>query len=168
MSEALKVKFWGVRGSHPTPGAGTVKFGGNTACVEVRAGNKTLILDAGTGIIPLGRDLTRRFAAQKRPLEAILLFSHLHHDHTQGFPFFAPAYMPNARLNIFGPGMSPEILEKVLENNQSPTTFPVGLAAAISGSPTGNVAGDWLFSSTFSSISGETPGPKMFSLAFGM
>jgi phosphoribosyl 1,2-cyclic phosphodiesterase len=127
MSDVLTIKFWGVRGSHPTPGAGTVKYGGNTACVEISAGNKTLILDAGTGIIPLGRELARRAAAQKRPLEAILLFSHLHHDHTQGFPFFAPAYMPKAKLNIFGPGVSPENLERVLENNQSPTTFPVGL-----------------------------------------
>ena len=127
MSEALKIKFWGVRGSHPTPGPGTVKYGGNTASVEISAGNKTLILDAGTGIIPLGRDLARRAAAQKRPLEVTLLFSHLHHDHTQGFPFFVPAYLPNAKLNIFGPGVSPETLEKVLESNQSPTTFPVGL-----------------------------------------
>jgi phosphoribosyl 1,2-cyclic phosphodiesterase len=127
MSEELKVKFWGVRGSYPAPGAGTVKYGGNTACVEIIAGDKTLILDAGTGVIPLGRDLARRAAAQKRPLEVTLLFSHLHHDHTQGFPFFAPAYMPNAKLNIFGPGVSAESLEKVLENNQSRATFPVGL-----------------------------------------
>jgi phosphoribosyl 1,2-cyclic phosphodiesterase len=127
MSDALTVKFWGVRGSYPTPGTGTVKYGGNTACVEINAGDKTLILDAGTGIIPLGHDLARRAAVQKRPLEVTLLFSHLHHDHTQGFPFFAPAYMPNAKLHIFGPGVSPESLEKVLENNQSPTTFPVGL-----------------------------------------
>jgi phosphoribosyl 1,2-cyclic phosphodiesterase len=127
MSDELRVKFWGVRGSHPTPGAGTVKYGGNTACVEISVGDKTLILDAGTGIIPLGHDLARRVAAKKRPLQVTLLFSHLHHDHTQGFPFFAPAYMPNAKLNIFGPGVSPESLEEVLENNQSPTTFPVGL-----------------------------------------
>ena len=127
MSDALKAKFWGVRGSHPTPGPGTVKYGGNTACIEINAGDKTLILDAGTGVIPLGRDLARRAATQKRPLEMTLLFSHLHHDHTQGFPFFVPAYQPNAKLNIFGPGVSPETLEKVLEDNQSPTTFPVGL-----------------------------------------
>ena len=127
MSDTLTIKFWGVRGSHPTPGAGTVKYGGNTACAEINAGNKTLILDAGTGIIPLGRALARRAATQKRPLELTLLFSHLHHDHMQGFPFFAPAYMPNAKLHIFGPGVTSETLEQVLENNQSPTTFPVGL-----------------------------------------
>jgi phosphoribosyl 1,2-cyclic phosphodiesterase len=127
MSDALTVKFWGVRGSYPTPGAGTVKYGGNTACVEITAGDRTLILDAGTGIIPLGRDLARRAAARKQSPEVVLLFSHLHHDHTQGFPFFTPAYLPIVKLHIFGPGVSPESLEKVLENNQSPTTFPVGL-----------------------------------------
>lgn len=122
MSDELKVKFWGVRGSYPTPGAGTVKYGGNTACVEVRAGERTIILDAGTGIIPLGRELARR-----RALEVVLLFSHLHHDHTQGFPFFVPAYLPNARLHIFGPGGTPETVSQVLEHNQSSETFPVSL-----------------------------------------
>lgn len=122
MSDELKVKFWGVRGSYPTPGAGTVKYGGNTACVEVRAGERTIILDAGTGIIPLGRELARR-----RVSEVVLLFSHLHHDHTQGFPFFVPAYMPNARLHIFGPGGTAETVSQVLEHNQSSETFPVSL-----------------------------------------
>jgi len=122
MTDELRVKFWGVRGSYPTPGAGTVKYGGNTACVEIRAGERTIILDAGTGIIPLGRELTRGHA-----LEVVLLLSHLHHDHTQGFPFFVPAYMPNARLHIFGPGGTPETLSRVLEHNQSSETFPVSL-----------------------------------------
>jgi phosphoribosyl 1,2-cyclic phosphodiesterase len=127
MSDGLKVKFWGVRGSYPAPGAGTVKYGGNTASVEIHAGERTIILDAGTGIIPLGRALAQRASAPKRDLEAVLLFSHLHHDHTQGFPFFIPAYMPNARLHIFGPGGTPATLSRVLEHNQSSETFPVGL-----------------------------------------
>jgi phosphoribosyl 1,2-cyclic phosphodiesterase len=122
MSDELRVKFWGVRGSYPAPGAGTVKYGGNTACVEVRAGARTIILDAGTGIIPLGRDLAR-----KRVHEIVLLFSHLHHDHTQGFPFFLPAYLPNARLHIFGPDGTHESLKNVLEHNQSSETFPISL-----------------------------------------
>src|SRR6185503_6616946 len=105
------------------PGAGTIKYGGNTASVEVCAGERTIILDAGTGIIPLGRELAR----SKRAVELVLLFSHLHHDHTQGFPFFVPAYMPNARLHIFGPGGTPETLSAVLERNQSTETFPLGL-----------------------------------------
>src|SRR5688500_6305930 len=123
MSNELKVKFWGVRGSYPTPGAGTIKYGGNTSSVEVRAGERTIILDAGTGIIPLGRELAR----SRRSGELLLLFSHLHHDHTQGFPFFVPAYMRNARLHIFGPGGTPETLSAVLERNQSTETFPLGL-----------------------------------------
>jgi phosphoribosyl 1,2-cyclic phosphodiesterase len=122
MSEELKIKFWGVRGSYPAPGAGTVKYGGNTACVEIRAGGRTIILDAGTGIIPLGRELARR-----RTLEMVLLFSHLHHDHTQGFPFFVPAYLPNTKLHIFGPDGTHASLRNVLEHNQSSETFPVGL-----------------------------------------
>jgi phosphoribosyl 1,2-cyclic phosphodiesterase len=122
MSDELRVKFWGVRGSYPAPRAGTVKFGGNTACVEIRAGDRTFILDAGTGIIPLGRELARR-----RALEVMLLFSHLHHDHTQGLPFFLPAYMPNAKLHIFGPDGTHASLKNVLEHNQSAETFPVRL-----------------------------------------
>jgi phosphoribosyl 1,2-cyclic phosphodiesterase len=127
MKDELKVKFWGVRGSYPTPGAGTIKYGGNTACVEIRAGERTIVLDAGTGIISLGRELARRASIEKRGLELLLLFSHLHHDHTQGFPFFIPAYMPNTRLHIFGPDGTTESLRQVLEHNQSFETFPVRL-----------------------------------------
>src|SRR5690242_11441672 len=123
MSDELRVKFWGVRGSYPAPGPGTLKYGGNTAAVEIRAGGRTVILDAGTGIIPLGRELART----RRTNEILLLFSHLHHDHTQGFPFFVPAYMPNTRLHIFGPDGTHESLAQVLEHNQSPETFPVSL-----------------------------------------
>jgi phosphoribosyl 1,2-cyclic phosphodiesterase len=123
MPNELRVKFWGVRGSYPTPGAETVKYGGNTASVEIRAGERTIILDAGTGIIPLGRELART----KRAGEILLLLSHLHHDHTQGFPFFVPAYMPSTRLHIYGPDGTHESLKGVLERNQSSETFPVGL-----------------------------------------
>jgi len=123
MPNEMKVTFWGVRGSYPTPGAGTVKYGGNTPSVEVQAGNRTIILDAGTGIIPLGRELART----KRAGELLLLFSHLHHDHTQGFPFFVPAYMPNTKLHIYGPDGTHESMKNVLERNQSSETFPLGL-----------------------------------------
>lgn len=123
MLNELKVRFWGVRGSYPTPGAGTIKYGGNTASVEVRAGDRTILLDAGTGIIPLGRELART----KRASEIVLLFSHMHHDHTQGFPFFVPAYLPNAKLHIFGPDGTHESMKNVLERNQSSETFPLGL-----------------------------------------
>ncbi len=123
MNSEFNIKFWGVRGSYPTPGAGTIQYGGNTACVEINAGGRTIILDAGTGIIPLGRELVKT----KRAGELLLLFSHFHHDHTQGFPFFVPAYIPNTKLHIFGPGGTPETLKQVLEHNQSSETFPVSL-----------------------------------------
>src|SRR5512140_2687081 len=94
----MTIRFWGVRGSYPVPGSKMARYGGNTACVEIRAGGRTIILDAGTGIIPLGRELARG-----RAQEVVLLLSHLHHDHIQGLPFFVPAYLPNVKLNIFGP-----------------------------------------------------------------
>jgi phosphoribosyl 1,2-cyclic phosphodiesterase len=127
MNNEFKIKFWGVRGSYPTPGASTIKYGGNTASVEINAGEKTIILDAGTGIIPLGRELVKKSIQEKRDLELLLLFSHLHHDHTQGFPFFVPAYLPKAKLHIYGPGGTAETVKHVLEHNQSNETFPISL-----------------------------------------
>jgi phosphoribosyl 1,2-cyclic phosphodiesterase len=127
MKDEFTVRFWGVRGSYPAPGTGTIKYGGNTSCVEINAGGRAIILDAGTGIIPLGRELMKRATQEKHGLELLLLFSHLHHDHTQGFPFFVPAYIPNTSLNIFGPGGTPETLKHVLDHNQSAETFPVRL-----------------------------------------
>jgi ribonuclease BN (tRNA processing enzyme) len=101
--------------------------------VEVQAGDRTIILDAGTGIIPLGREMMKRSTRENRTPELLLLFSHLHHDHTQGFPFFIPAYMPNARLHIFGPGGTNETVRHVLEHNQSAETFPISLHDMASG-----------------------------------
>ncbi|MBN2149365.1 MAG: MBL fold metallo-hydrolase [Anaerolineales bacterium] len=121
--EALRVKFWGVRGSYPVPGNSTMVYGGNTSCVEVQAGNHTIILDAGTGIIGLGQDLLRRGS----PVEAVLFFSHLHHDHTQGFPFFAPAFLRSTRLHLFGTAILEHALEDVLNSNFSPPSFPITL-----------------------------------------
>ncbi len=122
MADELRIKFWGVRGSYPTPGPGTVRVGGNTACVELQLGERTIVLDAGTGMIPLGHELAR-----KQTNEIVLLLSHLHHDHTQGLPFFTPAFLPGVRLHIFGPDGATESLRKVLEHNQSFETFPVSL-----------------------------------------
>ncbi|MCK6568772.1 MAG: MBL fold metallo-hydrolase [Chloroflexi bacterium] len=122
MNRDFTVKIWGARGSYPTPGANTVKYGGNTSCAQINAGGRTIILDAGTGIIPLGRELVK-----KQNFELLILFSHLHHDHTQGFPFFAPAYLPKAKLHIYGPGGTAETVKHVLEHNQSSDTFPISL-----------------------------------------
>ena len=104
MPDEMIIRFWGVRGSHPVPGPRTVRVGGNTACVEIQAGPHTIILDAGTGIINLGTDLMRRARAQGgHSITATILFSHMHNDHTQGFPFFDPAYAGASTLHILGP-----------------------------------------------------------------
>ncbi len=126
-NDNFTIKFWGVRGSYPTPGPQTMRYGGNTACVEVRAAGHTIILDAGTGIIPFGRELAARARQSSEPVRALILFSHLHHDHTQGFPFFGPAYNPSAQLHLYGPGASEQALEELLARNQTPPAFPVTL-----------------------------------------
>jgi phosphoribosyl 1,2-cyclic phosphodiesterase len=113
----LSLKFWGVRGSYPVPGSATLRYGGNTPGIEITARNEThsfiLIIDAGTGIIGLGRELAQRAKAVRGqvggasiggiPIEATLLFTHLHHDHTQGLPFFTPLMIPSARLSFVLP-----------------------------------------------------------------
>jgi phosphoribosyl 1,2-cyclic phosphodiesterase len=127
MNDELVVRFWGVRGSYPTPGRETLRYGGNTACVEVRAGGCRLILDAGTGIIGLGRQMARERRSGGGQPTTVILLSHLHHDHIQGFPFFLPAFMPGEQLHIYGPGAYAGALQEVLEGNQSPVHFPVSL-----------------------------------------
>ncbi len=122
------VRFWGVRGSYPTPGPSTVKYGGNTPCVEVQVGGYTIILDSGTGIIPLGRSLMRRMRETGKPVEAVMLFSHLHHDHTQGFPFFSPTFLPSTRLHLFGPDFLNSSPKMTLDTVMSPPYFPIRLA----------------------------------------
>ena len=121
----FNVKFWGVRGSHPVPGEATQRYGGNTPCVEVQAGEHTIIFDAGTGIIELGRDLAQRASQTGRPVKAALFFSHLHHDHTQGLPFFAPVYFPTARLDLVVPDMYEKDPQCVLSEVMSAPIFPV-------------------------------------------
>lgn len=127
MSDKIRVKFWGVRGSYPVPGPSTVHFGGNTACVEVRVNNHVIIFDAGTGIINLGRSLIEQAKATDTPVQATLLFSHMHHDHTQGFPFFLPAYNGATRLDMFGPGVFERDLEGMLSHAMIPPGFPLAL-----------------------------------------
>lgn len=124
----FSVRFWGVRGSYPTPGPSTLRYGGNTPCVEVSVNGYTIILDAGSGIIPLGRDLMRRSKETRQPVEAVILFSHLHHDHTQGFPFFAPVFVPTTRLHLLGPDFMNSSPKMALDTIMTPPHFPIRLA----------------------------------------
>jgi phosphoribosyl 1,2-cyclic phosphodiesterase len=121
----FSVRFWGVRGSYPTPGAQTVRYGGNTACVEVQVGTRTLILDAGSGIIGLGSELLRRSAG--KDLNISLLITHGHGDHLLGLPFFAPLYERRTRINFFGPSLAGHNVEQLVTPLMSPPYFPVDI-----------------------------------------
>lgn len=125
MAEPLIVTFWGVRGSYPTPGAHTARVGGNTPCLQVQAGSHQLIFDAGTGIIGLGRHFTNIFKPEANPLQLTLFFTHTHHDHTQGFPFFIPARFQLATLHVFGPRSLNQDLAQVLSLSMLPPVFPI-------------------------------------------
>jgi phosphoribosyl 1,2-cyclic phosphodiesterase len=119
----FRVRFWGVRGSYPTPDATTLGFGGHTACVEVEVGEHRLIMDAGTGIIPLGKKL----ANGGGPRTLSLFLSHTHHDHVFGFYFFEPLFQRGTRIYIFGPGSSRNSLKATLQAAMQPHFFPVPL-----------------------------------------
>lgn len=121
----MEVTFWGVRGSIASSSPHIARTGGNTPCVEVTSGNTRLIFDSGTGIRPLGDALLEA----GNPIDVTLFFSHLHWDHVQGFPFFAPAFASNTRLQLFGPGANgAEALHNVLARQMEPPTFPVPLS----------------------------------------
>jgi phosphoribosyl 1,2-cyclic phosphodiesterase len=117
------IKFWGVRGSIATPGPGTVRYGGNTSCVEIRHGDDLIILDAGTGLRKLGESLLKEF--KRHPLNLTLLLTHTHWDHIQGLPFFGPIYDPRCRLRILGCEGARKSLVAALTGQMESTYFPV-------------------------------------------
>ncbi len=121
----MKIRFWGTRGSIPTPGPSTVRYGGNTACVEVRdSTGALLVLDAGTGLRELG--IAMMNGGSGRAFDVDLLLSHLHWDHIQGIPFFRPAYDPKSRLRIIGPKQS-RTLKDLLGLGMDDPFFPVAI-----------------------------------------
>ena len=121
---SLTIRFWGVRGSVPAPGPATAAVGGNTSCVELRLGDETIILDAGTGL----RGLGERLLAAGRPVQASMLFSHVHWDHIQGFPFFTPVFRPGTELTLYG---RPDegSLEAAMRRQMTWPSFPVEIDA---------------------------------------
>jgi len=120
----LTVRFRGVRGSIPSPGRETARYGGNTSCVELRCEGRLLILDAGSGIRSLGNDLVRE--SNGEAIQADVLISHAHWDHIQGFPFFAPAYSDGNRIRVlWSKRVTPE-LSTALRGQMQSLHFPVG------------------------------------------
>jgi phosphoribosyl 1,2-cyclic phosphodiesterase len=123
MPNHLLIRFWGVRGSIASPGLYTVRYGGNTPCVEMQVGDRRLIFDGGTGLRGLGQSLL-----SSMPTEAHLFFSHTHWDHIQGFPFFEPAFVKGNRFDIYG-ALSPkgQSIQQCLNDQMLHPNFPVPL-----------------------------------------
>jgi phosphoribosyl 1,2-cyclic phosphodiesterase len=118
----LAIKFWGVRGSIPTPCQENVGFGGNTACIEIRHAGQTIVIDGGTGVRNLGIYLEKSFLSTEVQLH--LLLTHFHWDHVQGLPFFAPLYHPASEVTFYS-GRPAEELSGILEGQMSAPYFPV-------------------------------------------
>ena len=119
----MKVRFWGVRGSIPAPGRHTIRYGGNTTCIEVRGDDGTLvILDAGTGIFPLAQSLLKEM-----PISANVFITHTHWDHIQGLPFFTQLYIPGNSVCIHGAFdiVANRGIEQVMEVQLQYSYFPV-------------------------------------------
>ena len=119
----MKVKFWGVRGSIPSPGPRTVRYGGNTTCIEIRTDdNELIILDGGTGIFPLSQTLLREL-----PVTAHIFNTHSHWDHIQGLPFFIPIFIPGNQIKLHGSfdPISGEGPERIMAVQMQYSYFPV-------------------------------------------
>jgi len=125
----MKIKFYGTRGSYPVPGPDTVRYGGNTTCVsfseEYDGRIYRIIVDAGTGIIKLGQDIISNFFEKKELLFFPIFFTHLHPDHTQGFPFFAPNHFHGAKIDMLGMESLNENVEIILSKTMLPPQFPI-------------------------------------------
>jgi phosphoribosyl 1,2-cyclic phosphodiesterase len=119
----FQIKFWGVRGSIPCPGSETVRYGGNTSCVEMQVGRERLIFDGGTGLRILGQSLMA-----ENPVKAHLFFTHSHWDHIQGFPFFIPAFIKGNTFKIYAvPSPNGATMKQRLHDQMLHPNFPVPL-----------------------------------------
>mmetsp|Transcript_5254 Transcript_5254/g.15214 ORF Transcript_5254/g.15214 Transcript_5254/m.15214 type:complete len:672 (-) Transcript_5254:576-2591(-) len=124
----MKVTFWGTRGSIAKPGPTTVKYGGNTSCIEVRSdAGDLVVLDCGTGGHGLGNALMAEMARTKKPLKGSILITHTHWDHIQGIPFFVPLYVPGNKWDVYGPRGISGSLREILAGQMQYTYFPVDL-----------------------------------------
>jgi CheY-like chemotaxis protein len=122
----MQIRFWGTRGSIAQPGPATLRYGGNTSCIEIQAADGTLIvLDCGTGAHALGK----RLAASPDPIDGHLLIGHTHWDHIQGFPFFAPLFRPGSRWSVYAPGGGDRKLQSALAGQMSYEYSPINLDA---------------------------------------
>jgi phosphoribosyl 1,2-cyclic phosphodiesterase len=122
--QEFSVRFWGVRGSIPCPGPDTVGYGGNTSCLEIRCGDRTLIFDAGTGLRPLGAHLDAL-----GPVDADLFFTHTHFDHICGLPFFSSAYAKTNKFRFWAGHLLPDhTLRYVLSEMMMAPLFPIPIS----------------------------------------
>jgi ribonuclease BN (tRNA processing enzyme) len=125
----MRIKFYGVRGSFAVPGTDTVKFGGNTTCVSFERFHDgkvyRFIVDSGTGIIQAGREIIQAFFAKQEDLNIHIAFSHLHPDHTQGFPFFGPNFFKNCKVTLYGMQTLQQHIGDVLAAQMYPPIFPI-------------------------------------------
>lgn len=124
---SMRIKFWGVRGSIPCPGPKTMKYGGNTACIELRFPeiNRLIIIDAGSGIRELGNFMMANDFKQG-PINTDIFLTHTHWDHIMGFPFFTPIYVPGSTIRVHGPvSFEGDTLEKIVGGQLTYRYFPV-------------------------------------------
>lgn len=132
MSE-FSVKFRGVRGSYPIANKDFLQYGGNTSCVEVNVNGHLIILDAGSGLINIGSELTEKYIksgltpSERTPIKATVLISHIHQDHIQGFTFFKPLHIPSSVVNVYGNVNYNESLSDELAELLFGKSFPLDL-----------------------------------------
>ncbi|MBZ5719775.1 MAG: MBL fold metallo-hydrolase [Acidobacteriia bacterium] len=122
----MRLKFWGVRGSTPTPQPENLRYGGNTSCVEVRLGDRLYVFDCGTGLRTLGQQLRHEF--KDRPVSAHIFVSHFHWDHIQGIPFFGPLYDKPENRFLFHCSSRTRRLKQVMEEQMAAPYFPVDMS----------------------------------------